>query len=163
MKRIQRLRLMGTKLIEDMTEEEAKQLAMLIDTEGTIVGTKSRKSGSKPRIAVGMYSRIPVLMSELWGGTIIKRSKRRALLKGGKYMYTWNLDRRELVRSFLIKIKPYLEEKQKQAELALKMCDILDEKSQGYKQKLEELRMEISKLNHALPPDIDITKLKGIY
>jgi len=109
-----------------------------------------------------MCSKIPVDTAELWGGTLIKRSERRALLKGGKYMYTWVLDRRELIRSFLMKIKPHLKEKQKQAELALKMCDILDEKPEGYKKQLEELRTEISRLNHAPAPDIDITKLKGI-
>lgn len=55
-----------------------------------------------------------------------------------------------------------MKEKQKQAELALQMCDILDEKPEGYRKQLEELRTEISGLNHATGPKIDITNLKGI-
>ena len=97
---------MGTKPIEDMMEEEAKVLAILIDTEGTIVATKSREGRIRPSIAVGMYGRIPIDTAESWGGTLIERSERRALLKGGKYMYTWRLDKRELISSFLMKIKP---------------------------------------------------------
>jgi len=143
---------MGTKPIEDMTQGEAKQLAMLIDTDGCIYATK-RNAG----IRVGMCGIIPVIMAEMWGGRLHTRRTRN------KIMYTWILVRRELLRPFLIKIKPHLIQKQKQAELALKMCDILDEKPEGYKKQLEESKMEINKLNQAPAPDIDITKLKGIY
>lgn len=74
----------------------------------------------------------------------------------------WRLNKRRLIRLFLLKIKPYLQLKQKQAELALKMCDIADRKDVGWKGELKRLATEISKLNHPPPLDIDITKLKGV-
>lgn len=160
MKRIQRVVLLGTKNIEDMTEEEAKLLAMLIDTEGCIYATQTKTQTKgfniHPGIAVGMRSRTPVDEAELWGGTLSKR------FEDGNYKYTWYLSRRKLVRAFLLKIKPYLKEKRKEAELALKMCDILDAKPEGYKKVMEELKAEISRLNQALAPNVDITKLKGV-
>jgi len=148
---------MGTKPIEDMTEQWAAVLAMLIDTDGCIYATKGgRKGRLHAGVRVGMCGVIPVLMAEMWGGVLFKRFNPRT----GNYLYTWRIGRgRESLRSFLIKIKPYLKQKQKQAELALKMCDILDEKPEGYEKQLQELREEISRLNQARAPDIDITKL----
>jgi len=155
MKRIQRVVRIGERSIEeDMTELWAARLAMLIDTDGCIYATK-RNAG----IRVGMCGIIPIMMSGMWGGRLHKRYN----LRTKNFKYTWILVRRKLLRSFLIKIKPHLIQKRKQAELALKMCDILDKKPEGYKKRLEELKMKISKLNQARAPDIDITKLKGVY
>ena len=156
--KVQRVVVMGKRSIEDMTEEEAKVLAMLIDTDGCIYATtRGRKRNITLGVRVGMSGKIPVDMVMLWGGRLFKHTKKT----GKKYYYTWAVSKRELLRSFLIKIKPHLIQKQKQAELALKMCDILDEKPEGYKKRLEELRIEIRKLNQAPAPDIDITKLIG--
>ena len=46
--------------------------------------------------------------------------------------------------------------KKEQAELALKMCDILDAKPEGYKKMQKELKAELSRLNNAPAPDIDL-------
>lgn len=156
MRQIYRVVLSGTKKIKDMTEEEAKLLAQLIDDEGSIYATKSGVN-IHPAIAVGMRSRMPVDRAELWGGSLCKQ------FEEGNWKYTWYISRRRLVRAFLLKINPYLELSRKQAEIALEMCDILDAKHEGYKKKLEKLKAELTRLNRfVLAPDIDITKLKGI-
>jgi len=160
MRTIYRLRLKGTKLIDYMTTEEAKLLAMLIDTEGSICASRHYihyRRNVYPHVYVEMRSEMPIVTAELWGGVLLKR-----LCKDGNYKYTWSLNDRKLLRAFLSKIKPYLQLTQKQADLALQMCDILDAKPKGYRKLLERLRREMSRLNHAPAPDIDITKLRGI-
>lgn len=158
--KVQRVVRIGKRNLEDMTEQEAKVLAMLIDTDGSIYATtRGRKRNITPGVRVGMSGLIPILMFKLWGGALFKGFNQRTK----NYMYTWRVGRgRKDLRSFLIKIKPHLMQKQKQAELALEMLDILDEKPEGDKEQLEELRKEMKRLNHARAPDIDITKLKGV-
>ena len=151
---------MGKRNLEDMTEEEARALAMLIDTDGCIYAvTRGRKGGITAGARVGMSGRIPILMVELWGGTIYKRYN----LQTKNWAFIWRIGDRERTRVFLKKIKPYLLQKQKQAELALEILDLLDDKPEEYMKQVWELKMEISRLNHARMVNVDINKLEGVY
>lgn len=55
--------------------------------------------------------------------------------------------------------RAHLQIKQKQAESALKICDITDAKRQGWKEEKQKMLEELSKLNDPPPMDIDITSL----
>jgi len=155
MKRVQREVIAPKRTIKTMSEEEAKVLAMLIDTEGTICATESHGTVYFT-IRVGMSGWIPPLMVHIWGGKITKRFNK----KTKNWHYTWIISPNSR-RPFLEEIKPYLLQKQEQADLALKMCDVKDQKPDGYRERLEELRRNISMLNHKRVPEIDLTNLEG--
>jgi hypothetical protein len=141
------------KRLEDMDETEARFLALLTDTEGCI----STKSYRQPFFAVKMASLLPLRMCEKWGGTISKNKPEK-----GKLLYRWDITPRNVLRVFLEKIKPYLVLKQKQAELALQMIDILgplhSKINEEQRKQLKALNDEIHKYIRADVPDIDLTE-----
>ena len=156
-KKIQRLCLAGTKAIKDMTDVEAQLLALLIDAEGCIsAGISGECDIVHPSLSVNMRTQIPVETAQKWGGALFKRWEK------GKWTYRWAVAQRASLRVILLKIKPYLQLKQKQAELALEMCDVADRKAQGWKEELKRLKAEINALNPPPSLDIDITKLKNV-
>lgn len=141
--------------IEDKTEEEAKLLALLIDTEGSISTTmfSSRwRHYGRPTISVMMRSLLPLIYAKKWGVGVVGKLRHR----DGKIGYCWQINKRKLVRSILLKIKPYLILKREQANLSLQTLDILDRKLDGWQDKTRQLKTKISELNHAPAPDIDI-------
>ena len=151
---VQRVVMLGTREIEDMTDMEAAYLAGIIDGEGSI------HSEREPRIevVVEMASLLPVKMSKKWGGTISTYHPP----DGKKRMYRWTLGRRELIRPFLEKIKPYLQVKGEEIDIAIQLLDILDAKSNGWKEEAKRLVEEIRRLKRLEPPYVDLTKLEGV-
>ncbi len=152
MKIIQRSTKIGLKGFDDLKEFECRELAMLIDTDGSI----NPISHLRPHIKVGMSSELPILMWELYGGCLNKEYR-----KGKKIHYEWEVNKREQVRDFLIAIIDYLIIKKPQARIGLKMVNLLEKKPPNYKETLNSLAEELSKLNHALSPDIDIEEFKA--
>ena len=135
---------------EKATECERVKLAMLIDTDGSINPTGHQR----PHIKVSGRSKLPVVMWKKWGGYIGK-----SYLKSGKRIeYEWEINERERVRTFLRAIEPYLIIKKPQAQIALKMIELLENKPEGYKHKLRSFAEELSRLNHAPCPDIDLKR-----
>jgi len=152
MKTWQRVVVIG-KHIEEITEEEAKLLALLIDTEGSISpALDNKKRYAYPHIGVHMRSVIPLVYAKKWGGYIGKGRDRDT----GRLAYYWETSKQELVRSILLKIKPYLMLKKRQAELALEMLDLLNCKPEGWQEKTLELRNKIRELNDTQAPDVDL-------
>lgn len=146
-KRIRQLKKMGEKF-EEATECERMQLAMLVDTDGSINPTEHQR----PHIKVSGRSELPVMMWKKWGGYIAK-----SYVKGGKRIeYEWEINERKRVKAFLLMIEPHLMIKQPQARIALEMINLLENKPEGYKQELKLLSKELSRLNHAPAPDIDL-------
>jgi len=148
MRKVSRLKKVG-KPFKEAIRKQRIQLAMLIDTDGSINATKH----GRPHVKVGMSSKMPVILWKLWGGYISKRKE-----PGKKVHYEWEINERVRVRAVLLTIKHYLQLKQPQARLALKMIDLLENKPEGYEQKLKLLAKELSRLNHAPSPDIDLEK-----
>ena len=148
LKRIQRLKRVGRKKFEDATKEERIQLAMLIDTDGSI----NPCEGIYPHISVTGRSILPIVMWEKWGGYIGKYREE----KGKKIGYEWEVNEQNMVERFLSAIRPYLIIKKPQAGVGLKMIKLLKKKPESYKEKLKSLGEELSRLNHAPPPDIDL-------
>ena len=147
MKRIKRLVAAGKRKVEELSEKDCFELALLIDTEGSIDTCHQ----NRPHIKVGMSSTLPVKIYTNWDrGTIYKEKKR-----GKKLFYDWNVDKQSQIREILEKIKPHLQIKQQQAKLALQMLNILDNKKEGYKEKLKQIAVEIHRLNRTEPPDYD--------
>lgn len=146
-----------------MDETEAKLLAMLIDTEGCISAGESGSSRNfRPTIGVSMRSEIPVIYARKWGGYLYKRLTPCHIVdkKEVKLEYRWLLGPQRKLRFFLQKIKPYLINKQKQAEIALEMLDVIQLRKEGYRERLKQLKTELCELNHLSPPDIDLTELE---
>lgn len=152
MKRVQRSTKLGLKGFKEIKEVERRELAMLIDTDGSINPTDHLR----PHIKVGMSSELPILIWELYGGCLNKEYR-----KGKKIHYEWEVNAREQVRDFLLAIIDYLILKKPQARIGLKMVNLLEKKPPKYKEKLESLAEELSKLNNALSPDIDIEEFKA--
>ena len=141
----------GKKTFEEATESEIKELAILIETDGSICTYHSNRI-YHPQITVTMCGYTPIRQTILLGGNIcLHKSK-----KMKKYMYAWRILARELLRPCLEVIIPYLTEKQQQAKIALKMLKILDTKPKNYKHKLELLAAEITRLNNEELPIVDI-------
>ena len=147
----------GTKKIEHIKEIEARELACLIDTEGSIHPCKQRDY-YYPEITLEMADVIPVKMAEKWGGRITKYEREHQ----EKRTYCWSLQRRKLLQLFIPKIRLYLKIRREQADVALQMIDILNFKPKRWKEKLVRLAEELRRLNDRQPPDIDLTTLKGV-
>lgn len=146
--------MLGAKKIEEMTEIEARELAMLIDTDGCIYYDRSDYS---VHIIVQMAALLPTQMAEEWGGLIYKR-----IPKGEKRQYRWDLGRRKRVKLLLEKIKFYLKVKKDQADIALRILDITEAKAKDWREEASRLGEELKKLHRSQPPDIDLTTLKGV-
>ncbi len=131
---------------DNLKDFERIQLATLIDTDGSIKISEHKY----PCIYLGMSSELPVLMWEIYGGYIGKRYPE------GKIHYEWEVGKRGDVKSFLLAIEPYLIIKQQQARIAIKMINLLEKKPPRYKEELRRLAKEVSDLNNALSPDIDL-------
>lgn len=147
-----RQKMRGTQKISEISEQQANFIAAVIDSDGSIA-----KSGSEIRIVVGQRdSEIVVGLAERFGGTLY------APLVKSEPFYRWILGDRESKRQLLKKILPYLKIKQRQANLALELFDVLDEKKADWKTERKRILTEISHLNSGLERTcVDITKLPG--
>lgn len=151
--------ILGRNPLEDMDVTEARFLAALADTEGCISAQFSHYY--TPVFSVKMASLLPLWMCQKWGGALFKNKPKK-----GKLLYKWNLMSRNELRILLEKIKPYLLLKQKQAEIALQMLDVLNKpflrikQTEEQRNQLKALRDEIHKFNHAEVPDIDLALME---
>lgn len=150
--RAKRQKIMGEKEFEEMVGCEGPVLAMLIDTEGCIYAAKSHDY-YVPEITVEMASLMPITTAQKWGGYVYKRSP----VGKHKRSYRWQV-LPEHKRAFLKKVKPYLQLKREQAENAVKMLDVWENKAQGWKLESCRLAAHMRILNDSEPPDIDLEK-----
>lgn len=134
------------KKIDQMKDVEAAYLAGLIDGEGSIKVAAHRY----PNFQVYMATDLPVLLAMEWGGMFNALPYKTK----GKGVFVWEINQRGLLRRFLLKIKPYLRLKQRQAELALKMCDLLDTKPLHLEEEIKKMAKMMSELNDLPLPDI---------
>lgn len=146
---VERLTKKGWKKFEKATEKERAQLAMLIDTDGSI----KVSGGIYPNLRVGMSSELPVIMWKKWGGYIDKRETDTPK----KWHYAWEINKLQDVKSFLSIIQHDLVIKRRQAHIALQMVKLHENKPERYKEKLESFGKEVSRLNLAPAPDIDLS------
>jgi hypothetical protein len=152
MRKIQRIVIKG-KPMEEISEEDAKLLAVLVDTDGSITtGLSEDKRYATTMISIDMHSLMPIIYAKTWGGAVHKGVEH----KNGALHYGWTIQKRELTRVVLEKIKPFLVLKKEQAELALEMLDLLDRKPQNWQNRTLKLRDSISEHNHAPAPDVDL-------
>jgi len=148
LKSIQRVKKAGRKKFENATREERIQLATLIDTDGSI----NPSQGIYPHISFTGRSMLPLVLWDKWGGYSNKYRQK----EGKKIGYEWEINEREIVEQFLLAIEPYLIIKRPQANVGLKMINLLKNKPENYKEELKSLGEELSRLNHVPPPDIDL-------
>jgi hypothetical protein len=141
MRTVRRLKKLGKKNIEEAIKSELIQLAAFIDTDGSINALERY-----PHISFVGRSKLPFFIWNKWGGCLNKYYD-----KGWEYM--WTINARKEVKAFLLALEPYLLIKQEQARVALKMVELLEKKPTGYKQKLWQLKDELSRLNHTPAPD----------
>ena len=133
--------------ISDVSDCEWCYLAALIDGEGAI---EIHKRDLYPMIRVGMRSLLPFKLCKRHGGVINKRYRRNAPF------YTCNIYKGSLLRPIVEKVVEHSEIKKRQLKLVLKAIRIRDEKSLGWKEKMMQIKEEISRLNKQPPPDIDL-------
>lgn len=139
----------GHKKFENMSDVEAAYLAALIDGEGCICMFKSGKSYAL-YVNVVMTASLPDELCEEWGGCFYHRKAPKDTYKPSNNWYIYSQER---IIAFLLKIKPYLRVKGKQADLALEACAIFQEKPENYKEKLKELTKKMHDLNKKGPDE----------
>jgi len=143
---------MGGKRFEDMIGCEGPVLAMLIDTEGCIYAAKSHDY-YVPEITVEMASLMPVETARKWGGYVYKRPPEGKR----KRSYRWQV-LPEHKRTFLERVKPYLQLKREQAETAIDMLNVRKKETENWKFESRRLAEHMRKLNDSEPPDVDLEK-----
>jgi len=126
-----------------MTDVEASYLAGLFDGEGCVVAFRQRGGFYSPYATIGMTAGLPHELWMEWGGLFYARS--RGLLH--KPCNVWEIRKQGELHVFFQKIKPYLRVKYFQVDLALRMLDILGEKSEGWKEELNRMAEEMHRLN----------------
>jgi hypothetical protein len=135
------LKVEGRRRFEDMTVEDAVYLACLVDCEGCI-GIYGRYTMAQ--IDIHMTAGFPRALCEEWGGGIYSEDDKNPRHKIYEH---WKIMEQDRVRVFLLKIKPYLRLKRRQADLALRIIDVCSEKGEGWKGERDHIREETHKLN----------------
>jgi hypothetical protein len=166
------------KPIDEMNECQARVLAMLIDTEGSINPDKCEDNNGvyyKPQICVGMASLLILFMAKIWGGRVQRKEgkeKEKKTERGtekNKRMYYWTISSYSDGRSqqFLRKIEPYLTTKKTQARLGLEMLEILtlnvNDRPTNWTESLQSIAVKIRELNrHREPPCLDTEQINNM-
>ena len=134
-----------------MTERNAESSAMLIDSNGSIDGVHKRKKACewggdyyKVEIHVQTDFSFLIKLASLWGGTIANDY----LSDDKKWLPRWTLTNRDLVRTCLNEIKPYVQVKRDAIDVALKLVAVLDAKRDGWKAKTRLLAEALRRLNN---------------
>lgn len=118
-------------------------LAGIIDGEGTINITYSPKNEERNvRVQVGNTSSSLIsYLKNTFGGSVGKGQK----TKGNKLFKVWVISGNRLCKLFLIRLKPYLIIKDKQAETALRFIDSFRADRLRYKTRKGFARVNVGK------------------
>lgn len=90
-----------------------------------------------------MTSDLPRKLWEEWGGAFCVAVQP----EGCKAKNIWDIAKQNRILALIIKVKPYLRVKAKQADIALKMLEILNVKTPDWKEELNRLGENMHKLN----------------
>ena len=128
------------------SEEEKKLLALAIDLEGAVSVAK-RRTG-RITVYVNMWNTKKVLVDYIRGLAKMGYVSRAKHQGNANEAYGWAISSLFVVQHFLKQIAPYLLAKKKQAELAIRLCEL---RIKNYSKPLsaEEIQLcqEIQRLN----------------
>ena len=149
-------RIEGTKGLNNFTNTEASMLAMALDSDGCISAEEStNRDYYSPVFVFGGSSILPLELARRYGETVYNKTPKGS--NSEIHPYTWQISKQKSLKKFLLQIRPYVILKWKQVDIALKMLEVLEIKSEGWKKKLVKLGSDMGYANKAYKnPDIDI-------